>query len=187
MNLLKVFFSNSENRDYDLHTLLACRSVSSACLGYFMAALAWVIFFNVGDGISIPALVFKLFFVFVAEITAGYCIASFAGLFLDFKNETVPPAELFILIGSAGWIKSLLIAGALISAMCPQAHLFLIAPLFLLIVFILQLVYMTKVVTRCYNVSTSRTIVAWIFGVIPGSVVFALVGVFFVWGILLLV
>lgn len=103
--------------------LAAERSLSRACMGYFAATLGWVLFFNIGDGISPVALLLKLFVVFIAELTAGYFIASLCGLFLDFKHIKSSPAELFVLIGSAGFIKGLLVAFALISAAWPGAGL----------------------------------------------------------------
>lgn len=187
MNLLKAYFNYMENPELGLHTLMQRRSFRQACLGYFMATLSWVIFFNVGDGLSIPALVLKLFFVFIAEITAGYCLASFAGLFLDLKKTPVSCAELFVLIGSAGWIKGLLIAGALISAMCPTAQLWLLAPLFLAGVLLLQLGYLTRGLMRISTLSVARALGTWIIAFIPVCVLFGLISVFGVWAIILLV
>lgn len=187
MNLLNAYFKYMENPETGLHTLMERRSFRQACLGYLMATVSWVIFFNVGDGLSIPALVLKLFFVFIAELTAGFCLASFAGLFLDLKKTKVSSAEVFVLIGSAGWIKGLLIAGALISAMCPSAELWLLAPLFLLGVLLLQLGYLTRGLMRISKISVARALSAWIVAFIPAGVLFGLLGVFCVWGILLLV
>ena len=163
--------------------LLQERSFGVACAGYFAAALGWVLFFNIGDGLSVFALLFKLAVIFVAEITAGYFIASLCGLFLDFSNVQTSPAKLFVLIGSAGFIKGLLIAFALISAAVPMAHLGWLAPLALLMVFALQLGYLTRAIKRAYHISYSRAFGAWVFTIVPTGVAVMLMGVFLIWGI----
>ena len=66
--------------------MLALRSLRQACVGYLAAARSWVLFFNIGDGVSFPVLLLKIGIIFVAEVTAGYILASFCGLFLDFLN-----------------------------------------------------------------------------------------------------
>ena len=160
--------------------LAAERSLSRACMGYFAATLGWVLFFNIGD------LLLKLFVVFIAELTAGYFIASLCGLFLDFKHIKSSPAELFVLIGSAGFIKGLLVAFALISAAWPGAGLGLLAPFALLLVLGLQLGYLTRSLMRLCGVSAAQALTAWLFGFVPALVAVVLLGVFFVWGVALL-
>ena len=69
MNLMKDYFSYVEDPVPALKNFLAARSFGQACLGYFAAALAWVLFFNIGSGISCLALLVKLLILFAAEIT----------------------------------------------------------------------------------------------------------------------
>lgn len=187
MNLLRAYYEYMENPIVGLQGLLDRCSFRQACLGYLMAAIGWVVFFNLGDGISFPALVLKLVIVFVAELTAGFVLSAFTGLFLDLRHTRVSSAELFVMVGSSGFIKGLLILGALVSAMFPQTHLYLLAPLFLLGVWILQLGYLTRGLVRMEDISVARALSAWLFGLVPVFVLFGLAGVFFVWGILLLV
>jgi hypothetical protein len=184
MHLFKLYFDYMNDPEKAVQTLLHERSFALACAGYFTAALGWVLFFNIGDGLSPVSLVVKLAIVFVAELTAGYFIASLCGLFLDFSNVQTSPAKLFVLIGSAGFIKSLLIAFALISAAVPSAHLGWLAPLALLGVFGLQLGYLTRAIKRAYHISYSRAFGAWVFTVVPVMAVVMLTGVFFVWAIM---
>ena len=169
-----------------MHQLLEERSVSQALVGYFASALGWVLFFNIGDGVFFPLLLIKIFLVFVAELTFGYFLASFCGLFLDFLKVETSPVKLFVLIGSAGFIKGLLISFALISATFPFLHLGLLAPLALLIVVGLQLGYLTRGVKRTYNVSYGQALGAWLFAFVPLGVALVLLGIFLVWGISLL-
>ena len=121
MKLLKAYFAYMENPAPALAAFVAEKSFFSACAGYLVAALGWVLFFNIGSGISCLALLVKLLILFAAEITAGYLIAAVCGLFLDFSRvKEASAAELFCLVGSAGFIKGLLIAFALFSAMWPS-------------------------------------------------------------------
>lgn len=154
-----------------------------ACIGYLAAALSWVLFFNIGDGVSFPVLLFKIGLVFAAELTVGYILASFCGLFLDFLNVKTSPAQLFVLIGSAGFIKGLLIAFSLISAAFPWAHLGLLAPFALLVVLGLQLGFLTRALKRTSSASYGQAMAAWLFAWVPLGVALILLGIFSIWGI----
>lgn len=169
-----------------VQSLLKECSFSQACVGYLTAALSWVLFFNILDGVSFPVLLLKICVVFAAEITVGYFLASFCGLFFDFLHVETSPAKLFVLLGAAGYIKSLLIAFALISAVIPVAHLGWLAPLALFLVFALQLGFLTRGVKRAYHVSYAKSFFAWIFAGVPILVAFGLLLTFFIWGISLL-
>ncbi len=185
MNLLKTYFLYMKNPQEAVQTLMSTRSFAQACAGYFAATLGWVLFFNIGDGLSVPVLVLKLALVFAAELTAGYFIASLCGLFLDFSRVKASPAELFCLIGSAGFIKGLLIAFALISAAVPAAKLYWLAPVALAFTFALQLGYLTRALMRACQIRASKALGAWLFGFVPVGAAFALCGVFFIWSVVL--
>lgn len=167
--------------------LMSGRSFRQACLGYFVATLGWVLFFNIGDDLSVPVLFVKLMIVFAAELTAGYFIAALCGLFLDLIRVKVSSAQLFVMIGSAGFIKSLLIAFALISAAVPQLHLVCLAPLALVGVLLLQLGYLVRGLKRTWGVDTLEAIGGWMFGLIPVGALFVLLGIFIMWAVVLLV
>lgn len=167
--------------------LMERRSFRQACLGYFVAALSWVLFFNIGDQLSLPVFILKLAIIFAAEMTAGYFVAALCGLFLDLIRVKVSSAQLFVMIGSAGFIKALLIAFALISATVPQWHLGWLAPFLLLCVFVLQLVYLVHGLRHMWGVDTLEALGGWLFGFVPVGALFALAGIFFVWFLVLLV
>lgn len=186
MNLLKTYFLYIKNPNEALRVMLRERSFKQACAGYFAATLGWVLFFNIGDGLSVPVLILKLAAVFAAELTAGYFIASLCGLFLDFSRIKVSPAELFCLVGSAGFIKGLLIAFALVSAAVPAAKLGWLAPLALAFVCALQLGYLTRALKRSCAIGTGRAIGAWLFGFLPVCAALLLAGIFVIWTIILL-
>lgn len=168
-----------------MHMLMARRSFRQACLGYLTAALSWVLFFNIADDLSVAVLFLKLFLVFVAELTAGYFIAALCGLFLDLRRVKVSSAQLFVMIGSAGFIKAILIAFALISAAIPQAHLGWLFPVALAGVFALQLIYLVQGLKRTWNVGAAEALCAWLFGFIPVGALLSLLGIFFIWFLVL--
>lgn len=186
MHLIRSYFDYMKTPEEALHQLLEERSVSQALVGYLAAALSWVLFFNIGDGVFFPVLLLKIVVMFVAEITFGYFLASFCGLFLDFLKVETSPVKLFVLVGSAGFIKGLLIAFALISAAFPFFHLGWFAPLALLVVLGLQLGYLTRGVKRTYEISYGQALGAWLFAFIPVGTALVLLGVFLLWGIGLL-
>lgn len=185
-HLLQTYFTYMKDPAAGIQRLLARRSFRQACLGYLVAALSWVLFFNIADQLSIAALFFKLFFVFLAEVTAGYFIAALCGLFLDLRRVKVSAAQLFVLIGSAGFIKALLVAFALISATFPTLHLGYMAPLVLLFVFVLQLGYLVLGLKHAWNVGIMEALGGWLFGFIPVFALFGVAGVFFIWFLVLL-
>lgn len=186
MKLLKTYLHYVDDPTNTLAKLFKERGFKEALWGYFIATLSWVLFFNIGDSLSAFALFFKLAILFVAELTIGYFLAAICSLFLDFSNIKNSPAELFILIGTAGFIKGLLIAFALISATIPYAKLGYLAPFALLLVFGLQLGYLTRNVQRLYHTSIGKALTTWLFAVVPVTAAVVLLGIFFIWGIVLL-
>ena len=184
--LLKIYFTYVSDPVEGMKMLMKRRSFRQGCLGYFTAALSWVLFFNIGDDLSVPVLIFKLLLVFTAELTAGYFVAALCGLFLDLRRVKVSSAQLFVMLGSAGFIKSILIPLALISATFPQAHLGWLSPLALLFVLVLQLVYLVRGLERTWNVGPAEALCAWLFGFIPMGALMVLLGVFFIWFLVLL-
>ncbi|MBR4591699.1 MAG: hypothetical protein IKO35_00630 [Elusimicrobiaceae bacterium] len=185
MHLLKLYFDYMREPEKALQSFLQQPSFTQACAGYFVAALGWVLFFNTASGGTFPVLLLKLFFVFLAELTVGFVLAAFCGLFLDFLRIETSPAKLFALIGSSGIIKGLLIAFALIAAAVPEARLKVLAPFALLLVFLLQLGYLVRSLKRVYGVSYWKALGAWLFTGVPVLAVFGLLAVFTVWGIIL--
>lgn len=187
MQLIKIYFEYVQNPTQALKNLIEKPQFKQACWGYLFAALAWVVFFNVGDGLTVPEFLLKLLVVFAAELTAGSLIASLCGLFLAFRGKQITPAQLFVLVGSSGFIKGLFIAFALISAFFPQAGLGMLAPLAILFVYALQLVYLTLALRRMENTSISLSLASWVFSVVPVIALFAVLGAFLVWMIILIV
>jgi len=187
MKLFKTYYDYVDNPTRALEELFKNRSFQLALWGYFVAALSWVLFFNTGDGLSAPAFLFKLCILFAAELTVGYIAAAFCSLFLDLSQIKNSAAELFIMVGTSCFIKGMLIAFALISAAFPFAKLGYLCPVALLLVFGLQLGFLIRNVMRTYNAQVGRAFTAWFFAAVPFAAVFVLLGIFFIWGIVLIV
>lgn len=186
MKLLKAYFAYMENPAPALAAFVAEKSFFSACAGYLVAALGWVLFFNIGDGISVAAFAVKLILLFVAEVTAGFLLAAVCGLFLDFIRIKSSPAEIFCLLGTAGLINGLLPAFALFSLAWPAAHLNLLAPLGILLVTGLKLGYLSRGLMRLYPLSAAKAVGAWLFGLVPAAAAGLLGAAFSIWSVLLL-
>ena len=185
-HLLATYFLYIQDPAAGVRRLLERRSFRQACAGYFVAALSWVLFFNIGDQLSLFALFFKLFVVFAAEITVGYFAAALCGLFLDLRRVKVSCAQLFVLLGSAGFLNVLLVACALISAALASAHLGLLMPLVVMGVFILKLIYLVRGLQYAWNVDVVEALGGWLFGLVPVCAAFGLAGIFFIWFLVLL-
>ncbi|MBO4675800.1 MAG: hypothetical protein J5601_06945 [Elusimicrobiaceae bacterium] len=186
MRLLQSYFNYMENPDGNWYRLLPNRSFGAACVGYLVAAIGWVVFFNLGDGLSVFSLFTKLFLVFLAEITLGYFIASLTGMLLSFQKVEVPSSDLFALLGSSGFIKIILLIGALVSSCFPQANLGHFAFFLLLVVFGLQFFYLSNTLKQWGNISFGQAFLYWMLGIFPVFVLFGLLSIFALWGIILL-
>ncbi len=180
-HLLDTYFLYVQDPAAGVRRLLDRRSFRQACLGYFAAAFSWVLFFNIGDHLSLFALFFKLLIVFTAEVTAGYFVAALCGLFLDLRRVKVSSAQLFVLAGSAGFLNTLLIACALICAAFTGAHLEVLMPLIVLGLLVLKLIYLVRGLQHAWNVNVGDAVGAWLFGLVPVCAAFSLVGIFFIW------
>lgn len=185
-HLLDTYFLYVQEPAAGICRLLERRSFRQACAGYFVAALSWVLFFNISDQLGMFALLFKLLVVFVAEVTVGYFVAALCGLFLDLRRVKVSSAQLFVLVGSAGFLNALLIACALICATFADAHLGILMPLVVAGLFILKLVYLVRGLQYAWHVNAGEALCGWLFGLVPVCVAFGLVGIFLVWFLVVL-
>lgn len=186
-HLLATYFLYAQDPAAGVRRLLTRRSFRQACLGYFAAALGWVLFFNIGDQLSIFVLCFKLLLVFLAEVTMGYFAAALCGLFLDLRRVKVSAAQLFVLLGSAGFLNAILIPCALISAAFASAHLGLLMPFVVMALFILKLVYLVSGLRYAWEVDVMEALGGWLFGLVPVCVAFSLAGIFFIWFLVVLI
>ena len=183
-HLLQAYFLYMKDPREGLERLFSSRAYGAALLGYLAAALSTVCVFNAGDGIGLFSFLFKTVVWFVAEILLGLVMSSCAALFLDFSGKKASPAELFILIGTAGFIKGLLIAASVIALAVPAISF--IVPLMALTVLGLQLGYLLRNISRMWEVGGWRACAAVFFCAVPSVAGAVLAGIFFIWGLVLL-
>lgn len=185
MRLLTSYFNYMKNPSGRWEDMFDHSSVGQALFGYLTATLGWVILFNIGDGLSLFSLLAKLSIVFLAEVTVGYFMASLTGMFLSWNEKTVSSFHLFVLIGTAGFIKGLLIAWALICALL-NTHLGGYTSLVLFLVFLLQFFYLVRGLKQLTSLSTIGAVGAWFAGIVPVGILLFLLGIFGIWGLALL-
>lgn len=167
-----------------LELLFSSRAYGVGLLGYLTAALAAVCVFNAGAGLGVFAFLFKTLVWWAAELTIGLVMAACAALFLDFTGKKASPAQLFILIGTAGFIKGLIIAFSVI-ALAQPALSFLVV-LGVLATLCLQLGYLLRNIMRVWKVNAWQACGAVFFCAVPALAGAMLSLVFFVWGLVVL-
>lgn len=183
-HLLQAYYLYMKDPREGLRHLFDCRAYSAGIAGYLLAALAAVCVFNTGASLGVFAFLFKTAVWFALELLLGLVMASCAALFLDFSGKKASPAELFILIGTAGFIKGLLIAACVIALACPA--LSFIVPLCVLLVLGLQLGYLLRNIGRIWQVSGWRACGAVFFCALPAVGGAVLAAIFMIWGLVLL-
>ena len=183
-HLLQAYYLYMKDPRQGLRHLFAVRAYGAGFAGYLLAALAAVCIFNAGSALGVFAFLFKTAVWFAAEILLGLVMAACAALFLDFSGHKASPAELFILIGTAGFIKGLLIAASVIALAVPV--LSFIVPLCVLLVLGLQLGYLLRNISRLWNVGGWCACGAVFFCALPAVGSALLAGIFFIWGLVLL-
>lgn len=184
MRLLTAYFNYMKDPLSGIRAAFSVRHTGWGFLGYACAALCMVLYFNVGEGIS-PVMLFAKFTVlFVAELLIGYFVASLAGLYLDFSGIKASPVQVFTLIGTAGFIKGLLVAFALISAAAPV--LSFLGVLVWVCVLICQLCYLLVNLKRLYDISFGRALTALLTAFFVPAFALLVLGIFFVWGLVLI-
>ena len=183
MRLLKSYFSYMENPQPGWFSYFRRGSFLQSCAGYLAAAVSLVIFFNIGEGLSVMGLFARLLFLFVAEVTAGYFIASLTGLYLHFRKKPIVCSDLFSMISLAGFLKTLLVPWALIAAVFPNLGLSDIGFFWLGAVVLLQICYLTRELKRLGNLSVDRAFLAWMMGIWPVFLLLGIVFIFGVWGL----
>lgn len=183
-NLLSAYFVYMKDPHAGLAKIFAPRSYGLAVLGYLAAAVSGVCLFNIGTGLGVFSFLLKTSILFCTEILLGLLMAACAALCLDFAGKKSSPAELFILIGTAGFMKGLLIAFAVIALAFPWLRFIL--PLGVLATLIFQLVYLMGNIQREYAASGWQSFFAIFFCVVPAAASLALAGIFFMWSLVLI-
>lgn len=183
MNLLSAYFKYMRDPACAVRDAFSVRRTGWGVAGYACAALCMVLYFNVGDGISPAALFTKFMILFAAELVIGYFAASLSGLYLDFSGVKASPSQLFALIGTAGFIKGVLAAFAIIKTAVPA--LAFLGGLVWLAVLLCQLFYLINNLKRLYDISGGKAFIALLFAVVPPVAAGLVLGACFVWMLVL--
>lgn len=183
MGLLNAYLSYMKEPLSGIREAFSSRHTGWGIFGYACAALCMVLYFNIGGGISPLALFAKFTVLFAAELLVGYVMASLAGLYLDFSSIKASPVQLFTLIGTAGFIKGLLVAFALMRAAVPV--LSFLGLFVWLGVLICQLCYVLVNLKRLYEISYGRALTAVLAAFLVPAFGFLVLGAFFVWSLIL--
>jgi len=117
--LWNAYFKYAKDPSAAVRGLVEERHFSAALLGYAAAALCWVVFFWIGDGLSAWGLLWRLAFFWLLEVTFGYLWAALSGLFLNFFSDSNGSSSLFVVLGLSGFVQGILLIFALFSAALP--------------------------------------------------------------------
>ena len=112
-SLVRAYFAYTKDPSAALRNLVEQRRFGAAAAGYALAALCWVVFFNISDALSAWGLVWNFLFFFLLESTLGYLWAALSGLFLNFLSDGNGSSSLFMLMGVSGVVQGLLLCFAL--------------------------------------------------------------------------
>lgn len=117
--LWNAYFKYAKDPATAVRELVEERRFRAALLGYAAAALCWVVFFWIGDGLSAWGLLWRFAFFWLLEATIGYLWAALSGLFLNFFSDSNGSSSLFVVLGLSGFVQGILIVFALVSAALP--------------------------------------------------------------------
>lgn len=163
--LLNAYFTYDRNPIVAVRNLAENRHFGAALWGYAIAAMCWVSFFWIGDGLSLPGLLWRLAFFFLLEVTLGYVWAALSGLFLNFFSNGNGPSALFIVIGVSGLMQGLALAFALIAAAGPWLRPLL--PLLLLLTLLMRFLFVLRNIARAASVTLPKALLALVFALVP--------------------
>ncbi len=173
--LIKAYFSYRKDPEQVVRELVSQRRFAAAMWGYAVAALCWVCFFWLGDGLSAWGFVWRFVFFFLLEISLCYLWAALSGLFLSFFSHEDGSAALFIAFGLSGFVQGLLLCYALISAAMPE--LTSLAALVFFIVMMVRFTFVVMTTARGVQVGMSKALGALCFVLVPAvAAVFLSVG-----------
>ncbi len=165
MTLLNAYFAYDKKPAQAVRSLVEERRFGIAVCGYAVAALCWVVFFWVGDGLSAWGLVWRFAFFWLLEMTLGYLWAALSGLFLNFFSGGNGPSALFVVMGLSGFVQGLLLCFSLPAVAAPWLKP--LAALALVIVLLLRLAFVIVNVSRAAQVSIGKTIGSLCFALVP--------------------
>ena len=164
-SLIKAYFAYRKNPTQVVRELVSQRRFAAAMLGYGVAALCWVCFFWLGDGLSAWGFLWRFVFFLLLEVSLCYLWASLSGLFLSFFSHEDGSAALFIAFGLSGFVQGLLLCFALIAAAAPD--LASLSALIFFIVLMMRFTFVVMTTARGTQVGMSKALGALCFVLVP--------------------
>lgn len=164
-SLVRAYFAYTKDPSAALRNLVEQRRFGAAAAGYALAALCWVVFFNIGGALSAWGLVGNFLFFFLLESTLGYLWAALSGLFLNFLSDGNGSSSLFMLMGVSGVVQGLLLCFALWVQTAPW--LASLAPLAVVVTLGLRLIFVVCGAARAMKTPGRRVLGALSFALVP--------------------
>lgn len=165
--LLNAYFTYAKDPAGAVYGLAENRRFAAAFWGYGAAALCWVVFFWLGQGLSAWGLIWRLAFFWLLEVTLGYLWSALSGLFLNFLSGGNGSPALFIALGLSGFVQGILLCFALAAAVWPWLKP-LAAPVFVGTL-LLRFVFAVINTARAARVSPGKALGVLCFAWVPAA------------------
>lgn len=166
-SLLKAYFAYQQDPTRAVRELVQGQRFGAALWGYGVAALCWVCFFFIGDGLSAWGFMWRFIFFWLLEISLGYLWAALSGLFLSFFSHENGSAALFIAFGLSGFVQSFLLCFTLLSGAAPWLKS-LVALVFV-ITLIMRFGFAVLTTARGVQVGLNKALGAVCFVLVPAA------------------
>ena len=164
-SLIKAYFSYRKDPEQVVRNLVSEKRFAAAMWGYSIAALCWVCFFWLGDGLSAWGFLWRFVFFLLLEVSLCYLWASLSGLFLSFFSHEDGATALFIAFGLSGFVQGLLLCFTLIAATVPG--LASLSALIFFIVLMMRFTFVVMTTARGVQVGMGKALGALCFVMVP--------------------
>ncbi len=152
-----------------IDNIIKRRSLGLALSGYFTGAISLAIWTAInGGGYSSAKFCAAILGYLVLEGSLGFFLASSAHLLLELSTGKGSAAGLFTLIGLSDFVKTLLVAFALISGVFTAAAGF--GVVVFLAVLLLQLYFVLYMMQKVYGLGKARTFFTMLLSFAPAAV-----------------
>lgn len=153
-----------------INQIMQERNLKLALLGYCMGTFSIVLSYGLQKGIGLGGFIGAFLLILFISICISFFFSATAHLFLELTTARGRAAGLFVLIGLSEFVKTLLVAFALIALNFPS--LFAFKPLITFIVLLLQLFFVLYMMQHAYGLSKKMTFLALIISFVPPIVCF---------------
>jgi len=187
MKIVNICLDFLDNPKENLSKIMKEKNIGLGFLGYLLGAFMLSIFFKLKGSqiITFNELLSATIGLFILMIAIGYFLASSAHLLLDMTTGKGSAAGLFTLIGISHLVEILLLPFVLLGLSSTIIMNF--SALFVLFVFILQLLVILYMMEATYGLSKTSTFFALIFSLIPAIISVFVISIAFLFGSIALI